>query len=128
MIATDHQLEPTGAPAMWEDGLSGVSSGMLAAVLLVLGVGLLAWVVSSMRSQDRLRRGPAYRRLSRTLGLGRADRRLLWHMAREAGSPCPAALLISSGCFDHAARRYISRRGRSRRLTEIRRLVFESGG
>ena len=76
---------------------------------------------------DRLRQGAAYRRLGRALGLARRDRRLVWHVAREARLPCPASLLISAGCFDHAARRSISRPGRSQRLAAIRRRVFESG-
>ena len=53
-------------------------------MLLVLGVSLGAWVVMRMRAQDRLRQGPAYRRLSRALGLGRRDRTLVWLVAREA--------------------------------------------
>ncbi len=130
MIAFAAQLlvDPLGPPATWEGfGSSGTSSAVGGAVLLVLGVSLGAWVVMRMRSQDRLRQGPAYRRLSRALGLGRRDRTLVWLVAREARLPCPASLLISRGCFDHAARRSVSRPGRSRRLAAIRRRVFQSG-
>ncbi len=121
-------VDPLGPPATWEGfGSSGTFSAVGGAVLLVLGVALGAWVVMRMRSQDRLRQGPAYRRLSRALGLGRRDRTLVWLVAREARLPCPASLLISRGCFDHAARRSVSRPGRSRRLAAIRQRVFESG-
>ncbi len=130
MIAFAAQLllDPLGPPATWEGFWSSdTSSAVGGAVLLVLGVSLGAWVVMRMRAQDRLRQGPAYRRLSRALGLGHSDRTLVWLVAREARLPCPASLLISSGCFDHATRRSVSRRGRSRRLAAIRRRVFESG-
>ncbi len=116
-----------GPPAAGEGFGSGTSSAVWGGVLVVLGVLLGAWVVMRMRSRDRLRQGPAYRRLGRALGLGRRDRRLVWHVAREARLRCPAALLVSSGCFDHAARRSLLRRGRSQRLAAIRQLVFESG-
>lgn len=92
---------------------------VLAMVLALAAVGLL-----SLTRRDRIRQGPTMRRLCRALGLDTPQRRRLEHMAVKTGVRCPAALLISRGCFDIAQKRYDPQGVELRQLNRIRRRVF----
>lgn len=67
------------------------------AALAVVGatVGALRWSLA-----DASRLGPAYRTLSRGLGLTMRERRLLHAVAVRAGRPHASGMLLSRGAFD----------------------------
>lgn len=99
-------------------------------VITIVGLGLLASVVAAMvtawSTVDRRRHGPTIRRLSREMGLGRRDLLLLDRVARVAGRAHAGSLLISRGCFDHAARGFVHRHGQAARLRSIRSSLFDA--
>jgi hypothetical protein len=68
-----------------------------------IGAAMAMVAAISLIRRDRRRHGPALRSLCRAGGLTRAQRRLLVQMAQSTRVAEPAALLISQGCFDHAA-------------------------
>ncbi|MEE9129110.1 MAG: hypothetical protein V3T84_03765 [Phycisphaerales bacterium] len=105
---------------LWSTQNRLLAAGLVFAMALALGaVGLL-----SLARRDRIRQGPTMRRLCRALGLDTAQRRLLEQLAVNTGVRCPAALLISRGCFDTAHRRYVPQGVELQQLNRIRRRVF----
>lgn len=90
----------------------------LAAVSAVAG----AWTLRTAW-RNRSDQGAAFRRVGRRLGLTFAERRMVRAIARHAGLPGPAPLLISRGCFDRAAHRFRSRD--PRQVGRLRRRIFE---
>jgi hypothetical protein len=90
--------------------------------LAVVSAGVGAWTLY-YGWVGRTADGMAVRRLGRRLGLSHADRRTLRAIARRAGMPGPAPLIISRGCFDRAARQY---RGRDpQQVGRLRRRIFD---
>jgi len=137
MITAAHALASMFArtPADWQflhgsrpmpeaDWWSGHAT-MWAVLLAGAGAAMLAWVIVAAIRRDRARQGPAVRFLARSLGLSAGQRRLLEHVARAAGLSNAGSLLISRGCFDRAAKRYMGRFGRPEDLHILRRRVFE---
>jgi hypothetical protein len=108
----------------------GLRSGSVIMILLCAGfaAALLAWYLVVARPRDRARGGPLVRALTRSLGVDAAQRRFLNRVARSARLPNAGCLLISRGCFDHAARRFTGHADDARRLREIRRIVFGADG
>ncbi len=105
---------------LWSTQNRLLAAGLIFAMALALAaVGLLSLV-----RRDRIRQGPTMRRLCRALGLDTPQRRLLEQVADKTGVRCPAALLISRGCFDTAHRRYGPQGVELQQLNRIRRRVF----
>jgi len=106
---------------LWSPQNRLLAAGVVFAMALALGaVGLL-----SLIRRDHIRQGPTMRRLCRALGLDTPQRRLLEQLAVKTGVRCPAALLISRGCFDTAHRRYGPQGVELQQLNRIRRRVFD---
>ncbi len=112
-------LRPLREP-LW----SGQGKFLVAGLVIAMALALLAVGVLSLLRRDRLRQGPTTRRLCRALGLDTPQRRLLEQLAVKTGVRCPAALLISRGCFDTAHRRYAPQGVELQQLNRIRRRVF----
>ena len=107
---------------LWSTQYRLLAAGLVFAMALALGaVGLLSLV-----RRDRIQQGPTMRRLCRGLGLDTAQQRLLQQLAFKTGVRCPAALLISRGCFDTAHRRYRPQGVELQQLDRIRRRVFRN--
>lgn len=105
---------------LWSTPDRLLGAGLVLAMALALAaVGLL-----SLTRRDRIRQGPTMRRVCRALGLDTPQRRLLEQLAFKTGVRCPAALLISRGCFDNAQKRYAPQGVELRQLNRIRRRVF----
>ncbi|MHC4948660.1 MAG: hypothetical protein ACYTG1_10415 [Planctomycetota bacterium] len=100
------------------------SSVLLAGALGLVGAAGIALGIVALQRRDRASLGPVCRRLARDLALARSQRRLLAHMARSSGMPSLGPLVVSRGCFDHAAADYVRRYGRAAELGAIRRRVF----
>lgn len=62
--------------------------------------------------------------LARQLRLSAADRRLLRRMANAAALPTASSLLLSRGCFDHAANALAARDGWTPRVDRLRSRAF----
>jgi hypothetical protein len=102
-----------GEPALWS--------------MLLLGGGVTVLTAVAVRSirRDQARQGPLERHLAKALGLALADRRLLHQAAREGGFRNACPIMISRGCFDHAAQRHVARHGASPRFRAIRHRLFD---
>jgi hypothetical protein len=94
-------------------------------LLLGCGVAVLAALAVRAIRRDQAMQGPLERHLAGALDLAFADRRLLRQVASEAGFRNACPVIISRGCFDHAAQLHIARRGASARLREIRQRLFD---
>ncbi len=113
------QLHLLGEP-FW----SGQSRLLVAGLVIAMALGIVTVGVLSLVRRDHVRQGPTMRRLCRALDLDAPHRRLLENMAMKTGVRCPAALLISRGCFDTAHRRYRPQGVELQQLNRIRRRVF----
>ncbi len=113
------QLHPLREP-FW----SGQSRFLVAGLVIAMAMALVAIGVLSLVRRDHVRQGPTMRRLCRALDLDAPHRRLLENMAMKTGVRCPAALLISRGCFDTAHRRYRPQGVELQQLHRIRRRIF----
>jgi len=114
------QLHPLREP-LW----SGQGRFVVAGLVIAMALALVTVGGLSLLSRDRIRQGPTMRRLCRTLALDTPQRRLLEQLAGKTGVRCPAALLISRGCFDTAHRRYKPQGTELQHLNRIRRRVFD---
>ncbi|MCH7904776.1 MAG: hypothetical protein IH944_09455 [Armatimonadetes bacterium] len=114
------QLHPLREPF-----LSGQNRFLVAGLVIAMALGLVTVGVLSLVRRDHVRQGPTMRRLCRALGLETPQRRLLGQLAAKTGVRCPAALLISRGCFDTAHRRYAPQGVELQQLNRIRRRVFD---
>jgi hypothetical protein len=94
-------------------------------LLLGVGVAVLAAVTVRAIRRDQARQGPLERHLAGALGVAVADRRLLRQAAHNAGFRNACPVMISRGCFDHAAQQHIARHGASARLRAIRGRLFD---
>lgn len=112
-------LHPLREPWWFGQGRFLVAGLVIAMALALLAVGVLSLV-----RRDHIRQGPTMRRLCRALGLDTPQRRLLEQLAVKTGVRCPAALLISRGCFDTAHRRYRPQGVALQQLHRIRRRIF----
>lgn len=95
--------------------------------ILFFLLGILLAIVAMSDLVRRLRSGG--RRASSVLmnaaGISRADRRLLWQIARLAKLQNAGCLLLSRGCFEHAARA-ASERGIDRQaINDLQRRIAE---
>ncbi len=86
-------------------------------------VGLTV-LVMRIRRRDRNRHGPANRKILRSCGLNPIEQRLIIRLSRRAGFAYPASLLISEGCFDHAACQANSRADEVQVLNRLRMRLF----
>ncbi len=114
-------LRPLREP-LW----SGQGKFLVAGMVIAMALALVAVGVLSLVRQDQVRQGPTMRRLCRALGLDTPQRRLLEQLAGNTGVRCPAALLISRGCFDTAHRRYRPQGVELQQLNRIRQRVFRN--
>ncbi len=114
------QLHPLRLP-FW----SGQNKLLVAGLVIAMALALLAVGMLSFVRRDHVRQGPTMRRLCRALALGAPHRRLLENMATKTGVQCPATLLISSGCFDTARRRYKPQGAEAQQLRYVRQRIFE---
>ncbi len=114
------QLHPLREP-FW----SGQSRLLVAGLVIAMALGIVTVGVLSLVRRDHVRQGPTMRRLCRALDLDALHRRLLENMAMKTGVRCPAALLISRGCFDTAHRRYRPQGVELQQLNRIRRRIFD---
>ena len=103
---------------------AGQGRFLVAGLVIAMAMGLVAIGVLSLVRRDHVRQGPTMRRLCRALGLDTPQRRLLEQLAGKTGVRCPAALLISRGCFDTAHRRYRPQGVELQQLHRIRRRIF----
>ncbi len=104
---------------------SGQNRLLVAGLVIAMAMALLAVGVLSLVRRDHVRQGPTMRRLCRALGLDTPQRRLLEQLAGKTGVRCPAALLISRGCFDTAQRRYGPEPAEAQQLQSIRQRIFD---
>jgi uncharacterized membrane protein len=74
-----------------------------AILLMCLGVLLAVAVAHDVIRRRRKNGESASAAMMRAAGLSRADRRVLKQIARTASLPNVGCMLISRGCFDHAA-------------------------
>lgn len=81
----------------------------LAILLLALGMLLAAVAIVDLVQRRRRQGIRASNTLMRAGGLRRRDRRLLRQIAEVADLPNAGCLLISHGCFEHAAREATAR-------------------
>ncbi len=114
-------LRPLREP-LW----SGQGKFLVAGLVIAMALALVAVGVLSLVRRDHVRQGPTMRRLCRALGLDTPQRRLLEQLAGKTGVRCPAALLISRGCFDTAHRRYRPQGVELQQLNRIRLRVFRN--
>ena len=112
-------LRPLREPWWFGQGRFLVAGLVIAMAMALVTVGVLSLV-----RRDHVRQGPTMRRLCRALGLDTPQRRLLEQLAVKTGVHCPAALLISRGCFDTAHRRYRPQGVELQQLHRIRRRIF----
>ena len=107
--------------------LTTVGGGRTLLLLALIGAGaaMLAAIIVGRLRRDRACHGPVVRHLARGVGLSPHELRLLERVARAAGRPHAGSLLVSRGCFDAAVRVYAERHPAPRRLTAIRRTIFE---
>ncbi len=108
-----------------EPGWSTQNRLLAAGLVFAMALALAAVGLLSLARRDRIRQRPTMRRLCTVLGLDMAQRRLLEHLAVKTGVRCPAALLISRGCFDTAHRRYGPQGVELQQLNRIRRRIFD---
>jgi hypothetical protein len=110
-----------------EAGSSSLLGEPLLWSMLLLGCGVTVLAAVAVRSiqRDQARQGPLERHLARALGLAPAERRLLHEAAREGGFRNACSVMISRGCFDHAAQRHKARHGPCPRLRAIRHRLFD---
>ncbi|MCH8315827.1 MAG: hypothetical protein IIA64_07625 [Planctomycetes bacterium] len=113
-------LRPLREP-LW----SGQGRFLVAGLVIAMAVALVTVGVLSLVRRDHVRQGPTMRRLCRALGLDTPHRRLLENMAMKTGVRCPAALLISRGCFDTAHRRYKPQGVEAQQLQSVRQRIFD---
>ena len=113
-------LRPLREP-LW----SGQGKFLVAGLVIAMALGLVTVGVLSLVRRDHVRQGPTMRRLCRALALGAPQRRLLENMATKTGVRCPASLLISSGCFDTAHRRYKPQGIEAQQLQSVRQRIFD---
>ncbi|MCH7849712.1 MAG: hypothetical protein IIB53_15295 [Planctomycetes bacterium] len=113
-------LRPLREP-LW----SGQGKFLVAGLVIAMALAVVAVGVLSLVRHDQVRQGPTMRRLCRALGLDTPQRRLLEQLAGKTDVRCPAALLISRGCFDTAHRRYRPQGVELQQLNRIRRRVFD---
>ncbi len=104
---------------------SGQNRLLVAGLVLAMAMSLLAVGVLSLLRRDYARQGPTMRRLCRALRIESPHRRLLESMAMKTGVRCPATLLVSSGCFDTARRRYKPQGIEAQQLRYVRQRIFE---
>jgi len=137
MMITITTILPSGLPArierdlqLFQEAFAGetiwaIGSPLLwAMVLAAVGAAGSAWALLSLVRHDRAAGGAVNRHVMAALGLAAADRRFISRMARLAGLTQPAAVLISEGCFDFAARRLTPTSAQAARARLIRRKVF----
>ncbi len=98
---------------------------LVAGLVIAMAMALVAVGVLSLVRRDHVRQGPTMRRLGRALGLDAPQRRLLEQLAVKTGVRCPAALLISRGCFDTAHRRYKPQGVELQQLQSVRQRIFD---
>ena len=113
-------LRPLREP-LW----SGQGRFLVAGLVIAMAVALVTVGVLSLVRRDHVRQGPTLRRLCRALELDAPHRRLLENMAMKTGVRCPAALLISRGCFDTAHRCYKPQGIELQQLHSIRQRIFD---
>jgi len=130
-------IPPAALPAriehdlqLFQEAFAGESSWLFgtpllwASVLGALGAAGAAWALLSLVRSDRIAGGPTNRLVMAGLGLAAGDRRFIRRMAKLAGFTQPAAVLISEGCFDHAAGRFTRTSAQAARARSIRRKIF----
>ncbi len=93
-----------------------------------IGVAIMSAIVLSAMRRDQRDHGPALRRLTRGLGLGRADRALVRRLAQRSGSPVTASLLLSHGAFEAAVSRSDPEPNERDRLERLATMVFGAIG
>jgi hypothetical protein len=98
---------------------------VIAGLLVAMALALAVLAARSLIGRDRARGGPTCRRLCRALGVRVAQRRRLERVARRAGVPSAASLLMSRGCYDAAVARYAAGPADADELAAVRRQVFE---
>ena len=113
------QLHPL-REAFW----SGQNKLLVAGLAFAMAMALLTIGVLSLAQRDYIRQGPTLRRLCRALNVDATQRRLLQTMATRTGVQCPASLLVSSGCFDTARRRYKPEPAEAQQLGFVRTRLF----
>lgn len=113
-------LRPLREP-LW----SGQGRFLVAGLVIAMALALVTVGVLSLVRRDHVRQGPTMRRLCRAVGLDTAQRRLLEQLAVKTGVRCPAALLISRGCFDTAHRCYKPQGIELQQLHSIRQRIFD---
>jgi hypothetical protein len=111
----------------WGWPVVGAPSDPTAWTVALLAAGMLLGLLSVAGLVHRSRRHHSgiFRRLAQALGLGRRQQRLLVVMARRSRIGSPAALLVSRGCFDYAAR--CGRRAPRPEVAALRRQLFDAG-
>ena len=114
------QLHPLREP-FW----SGHNRFLVVGLVTAMALASLTVGVLSLVSRDRARKGSTMRRLCRALALDAPQRRLLQNIASRTGVQCPATLLISSGCFDTARRRYNPQPAAAQQLRSVRKRIFD---
>ena len=122
----------SGPGALWVDtavlgALPGVPLGRLlvAGFVFAMALALMVLATRSLLRRDRARYGPTCRRVCSSLGIRDGERRLLERLARRAGVPSAATLLISRGSFEAAVARHGVGKTYAETLSSIRRKVFE---
>ncbi|MEM7228678.1 MAG: hypothetical protein AAF432_07680 [Planctomycetota bacterium] len=126
MLATLRYDELPYGP-MVESSVGAMSPPWLIIGAVVFGVSLatcLAWIVLQWGGARSRADAQLSRLLARNCTLTHRERRALHQMARLADIPHASALLVSDGCFHHAARQYVRRRGDRRIVASIRHKVF----
>jgi hypothetical protein len=93
-------------------GGGGVDPLVLGGLAATVGIAMLLGLLARNARRDRLRHGPAFRRLAGHLGLSRRERRLVRDAARLSRIATPATLLVSTGALGHAAERMRRRQPR----------------
>jgi hypothetical protein len=94
-------------------------------ILTALVIATLALLVLQLIARDRRAHGPALRRICQSLRIGPQDYRLLLRMAKTLEDAHPGSLILSDGCFDAAAERFMRRHGRKGHVFKLRRLLFD---
>jgi hypothetical protein len=111
--------------------LSLIVPGFGASLILGTGMGVLltalaGWSGDRMVRLDRKRHGPTRRMVCRELGLNRHQQRRLESIARQAGLPGAASMLISRGCFNWAVSNVAVPRQFRPELAAVRKRVFDA--
>ncbi len=97
---------------------------LLVSLLISMAAALAGTAALALIRRDRRRLGPLTRQLARNLGLDRSQCRAMQRVARAAGLPTAASMLISRGCFDAAVRSATPDETRMATLAGIRTDVF----